>query len=130
MFNKQNISQAGCRYPQLASAVDFLGSLLSNHSDDGVTSPGGVPVDMELLTASKTNPDGSYNNSCLIEQDAIYQVCAIGYTCKMVNSSIDGQVDCQQIRRNYSAVSWVGICSLAQDSHTVPVFDKPAVCIC
>ena len=57
--------------------VDFLGQLLGDFSDDGETSPGGIPVDMELLTASGTNPDGSYNNSCLVEADADYQACLL-----------------------------------------------------
>lgn len=65
---------ACCRSPQLASAVNFLTDLLADVSEDGITSPGGIPVDMQLQTPSESNPDGSYNNSCLVESDTIYQV--------------------------------------------------------
>lgn len=59
-------------YPQLASTADFLGRLLGDHSADGGLSPGGVPIDMTLLTSS-SNPDGSFNGSCLVEQGAVYE---------------------------------------------------------
>ena len=64
-----------CRYPQLASTVNFLSSLLGDLSENGETSPGGIPVDMQLQIASESNPDGSFNNSCLVEADAEYEAC-------------------------------------------------------
>jgi len=67
------MAEGRCRFPQLASTVDFLGSLLGRFSDESGLSPGGVPTDMTLLTAD-SNPDGSFNGSCLVEQGANYEV--------------------------------------------------------
>jgi hypothetical protein len=74
-----SVSQAalgfqGCNpgFPQLASAVDLVAQLLKQYSTDGVQSPGGVPVNTTLLTAS-SNPDGSFNGSCLVERGASYE---------------------------------------------------------
>lgn len=59
-------------YPQLASTVDFLGQVLEQYANDSGLTPGGVPANLSLQTSS-SNPDGSFNGSCLVEWGANYE---------------------------------------------------------
>ena len=63
------------RSPQLAAAVDFLSALLTQLSEGQSETPGGIPTNLEFVTATQISPDGALNNvSCLAEAGAEYEV--------------------------------------------------------
>ena len=64
----------GRRSPQLAAAVNFLSALLTQLSEGQSETPGGIPTNLEFVTATQMSPDGALTNvSCLAEEGAEYE---------------------------------------------------------
>lgn len=80
-FPSKSIYWLSCRFPQLASALDFVGDLINSYSEeeDENESPGGIPIGLQYLNASSEQDASSPPVGCLIDEGAEFDV-SLGYS--------------------------------------------------